>query len=443
MEKSCRGVDSNFRGRGLLDARPTWFKGFVYERGLHLSSSWVSLWGGVLGSVGLGAMGFSRRLETRVVRAPLLFRGGVVIALVGMTALYGGSQVREVENYIQGSHDLIEEYEQSGDYRSAVGVARSSYAWLLKVGSSKDASVFFEEGKRLEGEVLALGASRRLFDERYQPKVTLLKVLEFAGMEPLVSSERAVLQINNWAQKHLLRQGERWEEQTTRFEELKPSIKPLLRDLGFIDATIAQFEDYEGALVHGGLLPRVRLRLHYLVKEWERGVRVSRIYFLSGERPLDPGQEGVAKLIEDKESPLKIRKGWLKPSDFPKTEREMVELVWEQSEIPADMRSKVEVYFINAPMKNDAKGERRVRPTTDDTVETWLKTSPPQGRYLAITNAPYTNRQDLVVRAIAPSEYGIDTIGPGLGEKETMAIVLDELARSIFQAKQFSEKARG
>ena len=68
------------------------------------------------------------------------------------------------------------------------------------------------------------------------------------------------------------------------------------------------------------------------------------------------------------------------------------------------------------------------------------KTAPLYGRYLAVTNAPYTNRQDLVVRALAPSDYGFDTIGSGASEQEKVAIFLDELARLIFQTKQLSEK---
>ncbi|VHO03442.1 hypothetical protein [Candidatus Rhabdochlamydia sp. T3358] len=344
-------------------------------------------------------------------RASFVFAGGLFITL----SLYATNQ------------NTIQQYEQSGNYAAALKIARNSDA-----GN-------FSQIKRLEEELLTLGSSRLLFDENYQPRVKLIQLLELVGMEPLNGSEKAIIQINNWAQKNLLRQGERWQEQTNRFEELKPQIKPLLRELGFVDALFPHFKEYEGVIVHGALLPRARLRLYYLIEQWQQGVRFSHIYFLSGERPLEVNRENESTFMDDSKSPLKIRKDWAAPLEFPKTEREMIQLVWEQSEIPEDMR-KVEVHFINALMKKDAKGESSIRPTTDDTVKAWLETKPPHGRYLAITNAPYINRQDLTVRIIAPFKYSFDTVGSGAGQQEKMAIILDELARFIFQTKQISEK---
>lgn len=366
--------------------------------------------------------------------ARFVFAGSLIITLLGMTSLYAGDQIAEMQVY----NTAIQQHEQSGDYAAALKIARNRYEDLLQRGLSQDAKDFSETVKCLEDKLLALGSSRRLFDENYQPRVKLLVLLKIVGMEALNPSEKAAIQINNWAQKNLLRQGERWQEQTTRFEELKMAITPLLKELGFVDATIPSFKEYQGVIVHGALLPKVRLRLHYLIEQWKRGVRFSCIYFLSGGRPLEAQYENQHAFIDDSESLLKIRKGWSAPLELPKTESEMTQLVWEQSEIPEDMRYAVKVHFINAPMKRDPKSERWIRPTTDDTVETWLKAAPPPGRYLAVTNAPYTNRQDLVVRAIAPAEYGFDTVGSGASEQEKIAVFLDELARYVFQIKQLS-----
>ncbi len=416
------------------------FKVFIHRNGLNFAPYVFRAIGAGLTASGVGIMSYSRKLQSTTFGAPFVFTGGLIITLLGMASLYAGNQVVEVQGYLKASQNAIQQHEQSGDYAAALKIARNSYEDLLKMGLSQDARNFSQTVKRLEEELLAFGFSRLLFDENYQPRVKLLKLLKVVGMEPLNESEEAVVKINNWAQKNLLRQGERWQEQTSRFEELRPKIRPLLNELGFVDASYPHFKEYQGAIVHGGLLPRVRLRLQYLIEQWKQGVRFSHIYFLSGERPLEAQYENQNTFMDDSESLLKIRKGWLKPLEFPKTESEMTQLVLEQSEIPEDMRKEVEVHFINAPMKKDPKSERLIRPTTDDTVETWLKALPPQGRYLAITNAPYTNRQDLVVRAIAPSEYGFDTVGPGSSEQEKTAIFLDELARFIFQIKQLSEK---
>ena len=296
-------------------------------------------------------------------------------------------------------------YEQAGDYGRALENAHSDFS---------------ETVARLEEKLLSLGFSTLLFDENYQPRVKLLQLLDTAGMEPLDPLQDSLLQINRWAQKNLLRQGERWEEQTNRFEALKPLIKPLLDELGFVKGVLPHFQEYQGAVLQAGFLPRVRLRLQYLIEQWDQGVRFSHLYFLSGERPLEAQEKDMLQ-------------EWSSSLLLPKTEREMVQCIWEQSPLPEELRNQVEVHFINAPMKKDPLSEKLLRPNAEDTVETWLKTSPPHGLYLTITNAPYIHRQNLVLRSIAPSEYTFDTVGPASSEHEKMAIFLDELARSIFQ----------
>lgn len=385
-------------------------------------------------------MNYSKKLLSATFAAPFIFAGSMIITLLGMASLYACNPAMDVQRYVTVSQNAIQQYEQAGDYAAALKTARNSHEESLKLGLEQEAASFSQAVNRLEEELLTLGSSRRLFDENDQPRAKLLQLLELVGMEPLNKSEKAILQINSWAQKNLLRQGERWHEQTNRFEELKPKIKPLLGELGFIDGSLPHFKEYQGALVQGALLPRVRLRLHYLVEQWKQGVRFSHLYFLSGERPLETQQENKTAFMQDGGSPLKIRKDWLEPGEFPKTECEMMQLVWDQSDVPESMRKEVEVYFINAPMKKDTQSEKLLRPTINDTVEAWLKTEPPHGRYLAITNAPYINRQDIVLRAIAPSGYSFDTIGSTAREQEKVAILLDEIARFIFQTKQTSEK---
>jgi len=279
-----------------------------------------------------------------------------------------------------------------------------------------------------------------LFGGNNKPRLQTIELLQLVGMESLSDRESSLIEINNWAQKNLLRQGERWEKQVAQFEELGPRIKPLLTDLGFVVSEPPRLKEYQGVLLHGGFLKRTRARLAYAVKQWEEGIRFKHIYFLTGERPLESERENIEVFLNDSESPLKIRSDLKLPAQFPSTEGEMTRLVWEQSEIPEEMRREVTVHFIIAPMKTDPKTGKRIRPTTDDTVYSWLEQSPPFGAYLGITNCPYTNRQDLVTRTIAPEEYTFETIGPEADENEKMAIFLDEVARFIFQSKQMAEK---
>lgn len=118
----------------------------------------------------------------------------------------------------------------------------------------------------------------------------------------------------------------------------------------------------------------------------------------------------------------------------------MVRFLWENVPAFSVIREKVNVSFINAPMKENREGIKCLRPNTDDTVIFWLKENPPQGKYLAISNAPYIPRQDLVVRLLAP-EYGLDTVGYPLEEDPSLPILLDEMARTIYQTKKVYENA--
>lgn len=272
-----------------------------------------------------------------------------------------------------------------------------------------------------------------LLTQDYQPKVELIQVMEIAGMKnPSISLEK----INEWGQKNLLRKEERWSEQDAALEHLKDRITPLLAELGMKHATAPTRKEYQGAIVHGSTLDEVRLRLHYLIEHWKQGVRFEQLYFLTGARPLNMSIENSSICEKDDESPLKIRKGWTLSSP-PTTEYEMVMMIWDQAEVPEDLRQSVTVEFVQAPMKQSPNSEKLERPTTDDTVIHWLKNKPVQGSYLAVSNAPFTPRQDLVVRAFLTDEYELETIGPALDNQLRVAIILDELGRLIYQTTQF------
>lgn len=361
-----------------------------------------------------------------------LFIGSFISTALHVCTIYGINHISTKNRPIVNS-DLILEHEPSDHHVLGLNLALPRLEDLLKMGSSEDAKDFSQTVNRLEHHLLHFDFSKLLFDDTYQPQATLLQLLDILGMEPPSDLQKPLLQINTWAQKHLLRRGERWEEQTNHFEPLKPKIIPLLAKLGFINARYPHFKHYQGAIIHGCSLVKARDRLAYLIEKWNQGVRFSHIYFLTGERLLDPKQENNKTFLDDSDSLLKIKKNAIVPSTFPKTENGMIQLLWEQSDIPETLRQKVMVHFINAPMKKNAQGEKTIRPTTDDTVVCWLSTSPPHGTYLAVSNAPYINRQDLIVKTIASDDYCFETIGAALNEDEKIAIILDELARYIYQ----------
>ncbi len=314
---------------------------------------------------------------------------------------------------MESNLQTIYAYEKAGDYVKALGLARSCQE------PSEELVRLIES---LESAVLHKGYSYTFFDENKKPRTKLIKVLDLLGMKDITKPETTLLEVNNWAQSHLLRQGERWTKQVDRFEELKPKIRPLLQDLGLIEARLPSFISYEGAIVYGSLLPGMCLRFDYLIEAWKKGVRFTHLYFLTGQRPVNLEKETGNVFLQGQTFKIEAE-----------TESAMVRVLFERPEVPKDMKDSIQVHFISVPMKKE--GGVVIRPTTDDTVIAWLESAPPFGRYLAVTNAPYIERQDLVVRTLTAKkgDFTFDTVGPVAKEDEQIAIFLDELARVIFQ----------
>lgn len=249
----------------------------------------------------------------------------------------------------------------------------------------------------------------------------LLQILEIVGMEPLKDQEPMLDQMNAWAQKNLLRQGERWDLQTDRFEKLSPQLIPLLSELRFIEKISAPLDRYLGAVVHGSTVHTTKVRINYLDAEWKRGVRFSRVDFLTGSRPLTQEEKSLVPA---------------------QTEVAMTQYLWNTMDISQEMRSQVQVFFTNAPMQKDSTSGHLIRPTTEDTVRNWVNSAPPVGHYLAISNSPHIPRQDFILRTLSPKEYTFDTVGPGAKDQEKMIIFLDELARFLFSLKHLQKEAK-
>jgi hypothetical protein len=354
----------------------------------------------------------------------------LVLPLTSPLLGFDNNQALMLKTFAADEWSSIYYKQQLGHYADGLDIARIGKAHSEKMGLKSEADRFDKTIRFLEKKHLTVGYSHVLFNEKLEPQEPFTKLLEILGLNQAVKAN--IFTINTWAQKKLLRQGQRWDLQSQQFENLRFKIIPLLEQLGFIHAVDAHFKNYQGALVIGALLPAVRIRLAYLVKLWQQGARFDHLYFLTGKRPVEPHYENLQAYNNDESSPLKIDKNWAKPSSLPQTEYEMIQLVWQQAEIPETMRRTVKVHFIDAPMVIDEFSGMPLYLNIEETIKTWLQTDPLKGLYLVATNAPHILRHDLLLRSIAPSHYKFDTVGAKAHQKE-LAILLDELARMIFQ----------
>lgn len=180
---------------------------------------------------------------------------------------------------------------------------------------------------------------------------------------------------------------------------------------------------YDKACILGATTPRMKARLDYLKKLWEEGIRFNEVVWLVGERPLDARVDGLMDLTKTK------------------TEVEAAKILWEETDLPDSMRH-LSVVFASAPMKN-IKGVLK-RPTTGDTLTTWLNTNPGACTALFVSDQPYCGYQFEVVKTHLPDSIFFDVVGEGVNfnQSPSAAKTLDTLARWLYQENIYLKKQR-
>lgn len=165
---------------------------------------------------------------------------------------------------------------------------------------------------------------------------------------------------------------------------------------------------YDKALIFGGTTKRMHLRLEHLKMLWLNGVRFKEVVWLTGERPLDKRADDMIKIC--------------------KTESDAAKVLWKSIDLPQEMRN-LPVLFIDVPM-----GVKR--PTTEDTLLAWLKTSPEPCSLLFISNQPFCGFQFAVIYSTLPSSFDFDLVGREVDPDQYPAIAattLDSISRWLDQ----------
>src|SRR5579872_2172824 len=218
---------------------------------------------------------------------------------------------------------------------------------------------------------------------------------------------------------------ERWEIEDI-FDAKRSIVMPLIDQMGFVRALKASKQKYDYALLQGAMMQRMRMRLAYMIIQWNAGVRFDKIIVVTGarERSNDIETEDV---ITGKDSPdLPIRKDWKWNGVMPATENDMIKLIFEQTELPEDMKN-IPIEFVATPMQPTPNGGWR-RPNSNDVITEWLKRDPKPGSCLAFSNQPYALFQDAAIRMVLPDSFALETVGPSANlEKASVAVYLDNV----------------
>lgn len=231
-----------------------------------------------------------------------------------------------------------------------------------------------------------------------------------------ISSIETLEQANEFAQKNLVRTGERWDKQqeTPVYVMMHDNQAALINDvraLGMIDAVAPLKKAYTYALLMGATKKAVMARLDFLVELFDSGCTFKYIVLLGGERPLrDIEKEGLPETVN--------------------TEAQMMEYVCAQYPQFANQN----IILVNAPMIAKADGTF-VPPATDSTLIHFAKIAPGDGSCLVISNNPYNVRQTKVAQRVL-DQSRFPTQGAGRALKEGIVdifVIMDELARIIYE----------
>lgn len=275
------------------------------------------------------------------------------------------------------------------------------------------------------------GGVSMIINQAGEPSNILLELCSLLDIEHSGTLESIVAA----TQKAWLRPAgtERWEF-ADLYDAKRDQIMPLLEGMNCINDIVPSQKSYDYALMLGATAHRVRTRLAYLVRLWEKGVRFKHIIFATGARNLDPIKESEKELLTSDVAGLPVRPEWSFSGNLPTTETEMMKLVYEQSVLPDSMRE-VPVVFVDTPMQATASGQLR-RPNTGDTIIHWLATSPSPGRCLVVSNQPFTAYQDTVVKTFVPKGFTVETVGHEACENISIAVCLDSIARWLYQEQK-------
>lgn len=225
---------------------------------------------------------------------------------------------------------------------------------------------------------------------------------------------------------------ERWTRKTDhqyqipgRPPEAKENV--LLVELELLDKVKADLGwTLEGALLLGATVVGVRKRLSYLLEQYDRGLRFKRLYLLGGARPLDVTKESSPILCSPAELPFKP--DWTAPSELPTTEAGMMQLVFDQSDLPGSW----EAVLIDTPLQPTADGKTR-HPNTMDTVKMFAQCGAQPGMYVAVSSQPFVARQKYNVQDMLPTGYIASSIGYSAPMTTPLKTYLDEICRLLHE----------
>ncbi|MEG0037044.1 MAG: hypothetical protein RR733_02760 [Victivallaceae bacterium] len=272
------------------------------------------------------------------------------------------------------------------------------------------------------------------------PSEELLHLLSLTGIKHSKSWEGIVQATSVW----------RISEQD-KSEGLKASSIPVsdlqafyndMSLLGMTQLEAPYAANYDYAVIPGAILSVMRQRLRFLINEWERGVRVDHIIFVTRDRPLYKGSEDPEKFVNPKYNQHPIKEGWDQTQDVFKiqNENDIAPFIWGQMKLPKEWTDgTVKVSFITV---DDCKNpDSRCK---YEAFKHWLHNEHPgeKSKVLFVSSQPFVRLDDCRILKTFRNDKKVeyDVAGPGfalftLEQPWGVRVCLDVLASWISESK--------
>ena len=202
------------------------------------------------------------------------------------------------------------------------------------------------------------------------------------------------------------------------WKALEGSVEKAVDRMGLSLGREPSLKNYDYAFLYGAFFKGMRYRLRRILEAWDSGIRFKELVVLTGDRKIRLGEgspDNTEGLVATK--PLE-------------TEEDLAELLLANTELPAGIK----VTFIKC------RHGRAGRPSTKDTLKTWLETAPLPGTILAPTHPLIFVYQDLAAKNVLPETFLIDTTAKpfnrrGLGSSKGgyVSLVFDTIAKSLYE----------
>ncbi len=236
-----------------------------------------------------------------------------------------------------------------------------------------------------------------------------------------------------------------------KWQAISDEVSAVAEKMGLFARRAPLLKHYTYGICLGATLVDMRDRIAELARMWkEENVRFDTLVILTGQRTdlrSDlGGVDGFDRFCDEKSSPIAFRADWKPPASIDeykntfKSEYDLAcELIFKQLQLPDDMQAALQgkIIVVNAP-----KGAK-LRPTTQDTYDVWLKTYSPQGTALAISSPVVWAGQAIVAeKCTRGTPVAVDTVASAVSQSQLdkykeakVILILDTVTKIGYELK--------